>query len=128
MCIKVSLHSSLILFFFSYKNNELITYENERIAIISQNAQNTGYYELVIPEVKYSDAGIYKCVATNKFGDATCQGMVSVVGMYILIICTFSYKIIYLITNFLFYVLKTRLETSFLYCKNIFHFGFYIRD
>ncbi|CAH1393217.1 unnamed protein product [Nezara viridula] len=62
-----------------YKNNELITYENERIAIMSQNAKNTGYYELVIPEVKYSDAGIYKCVATNKFGDATCQGMVSVV-------------------------------------------------
>ncbi|XP_066901444.1 obscurin isoform X2 [Halyomorpha halys] len=62
-----------------YKNNELITYENERIAVISQNAKNTGYYELVIPEVKYADAGIYKCVATNKFGDATCQGMVSVV-------------------------------------------------
>lgn len=58
----------------------MITYKNERVAVITENAQTTGFYELVIPEVQIADAGTYKCTATNKFGEASCEGVLTVVG------------------------------------------------
>ncbi|XP_037043462.1 obscurin isoform X3 [Bradysia coprophila] len=38
-----------------------------------------GYYELIIPEVKKSDAGHYSCTAKNKYGIDKCDGVVTVV-------------------------------------------------
>ncbi|KAJ6641273.1 Obscurin, partial [Pseudolycoriella hygida] len=37
-----------------------------------------GYYELIIPEVKKSDAGHYSCTATNKYGIDKCDAVVTV--------------------------------------------------
>ena len=34
----------------------------------------------MIPEVKKTDAGVYKCVATNKFGEASSEAKVTVTG------------------------------------------------
>ncbi|XP_073994362.1 obscurin isoform X3 [Rhodnius prolixus] len=61
-----------------YKDGQLITYRNEHVAIISDQAAN-GYYELIIPEVKNSDAGTYKCVATNSYGEVSCDGLLTIV-------------------------------------------------
>ncbi|XP_024082458.1 obscurin isoform X3 [Cimex lectularius] len=61
-----------------FKDDKLITYKNERMCVKTEQAA-TGYYELVIPEVHTSDAGMYKCVATNRFGEATCEGLLCVV-------------------------------------------------
>lgn len=66
---------------YSYKDGQLITYRNEHVAIISDQAAN-GYYELIIPEVKNSDAGTYKCVATNSYGEVSCDGLLTIVGEY----------------------------------------------
>lgn len=40
-----------------------------------------GFYELVIPEVMTEDAGVYKCVATNKHGEASTEATLTVTGM-----------------------------------------------
>lgn len=37
-----------------------------------------GFYELVISDVQNEDSGQYSCVATNKFGEAHCEGTVTV--------------------------------------------------
>lgn len=37
-----------------------------------------GSYELIIPEVKQSDAGHYSCKATNKYGSVDCESTVTV--------------------------------------------------
>lgn len=41
-----------------------------------------GFYELVIPDVQEEDAGTYKCIAMNKFGEVECEGTVSVTGKH----------------------------------------------
>lgn len=35
---------------------------------------------MVIPDVKPADAGVYKCVASNKFGETSCEATVTVTG------------------------------------------------
>lgn len=64
---------------YSYKDDVTISTKDERIKILSDHSEH-GFYELVIPDVKFSDAGIYKCVAKNSFGEATSQSNVTVTG------------------------------------------------
>lgn len=46
---------------------------------INSEKDYLGFYELIIPEVKYSDAGKYACTATNKYGSVSCEASVTVV-------------------------------------------------
>lgn len=46
---------------------------------INSEKDYLGFYELIIPEVKYSDGGKYSCTATNKYGSASCDSTVTVV-------------------------------------------------
>ncbi|CAG9815903.1 unnamed protein product, partial [Phaedon cochleariae] len=60
-----------------FKDGTKILESNTRYQIIREHSDK-GFYELVIPEVKKTDAGIYKCVATNKFGEASSEASVTV--------------------------------------------------
>nr|CAH7742463.1 unnamed protein product [Callosobruchus chinensis] len=60
-----------------YKDNSKIPEKSERYQIIREQSDK-GFYELIIPVVKKSDAGTYKCVATNKFGEATSEAKLTV--------------------------------------------------
>ncbi|XP_076264330.1 obscurin isoform X30 [Rhynchophorus ferrugineus] len=60
-----------------FKDGKKISENQERLQVIREHSDK-GFYELVIPEVKKSDAGIYKCVATNKFGEASSEATVTV--------------------------------------------------
>ncbi|XP_066148174.1 obscurin isoform X4 [Euwallacea fornicatus] len=60
-----------------FKDGKKISETDKRMQIIREHSDK-GFYELVIPEVKKSDAGIYKCVATNKFGEALSEASVTV--------------------------------------------------
>lgn len=62
---------------FSYKDGNLIDTADSHIQINSEK-DYLGFYELIIPEVKYSDAGKYSCTATNKYGSASCEASVTV--------------------------------------------------
>lgn len=55
----------------------MISTKDERIKILSDHSEH-GFYELVIPDVKFSDAGLYKCVAKNSFGESSSQSNVTV--------------------------------------------------
>lgn len=55
----------------------------ERFQVIKEHSDK-GFYELVIPDVKPNDAGHYKCVATNKFGEASSEASVTINGNIIL--------------------------------------------
>lgn len=46
---------------------------------INSEKDYLGFYELIIPEVKYSDAGKFACTATNKYGSVNCEANVTVV-------------------------------------------------
>lgn len=67
-----------ILWFFSHKDGKLIDVADSHIQINSEK-DYLGFYELIIPEVKHSDAGIYSCTASNKYGTANCEASVTVV-------------------------------------------------
>lgn len=56
-----------------------ITEDNERVRVIKDH-ENVGFYELVIPVVKASDAGHYKCIANNIHGEASCEASLTVSG------------------------------------------------
>ncbi|VEN40600.1 unnamed protein product [Callosobruchus maculatus] len=60
-----------------YKDNSKIPEKSERYQVI-RDQSDKGFYELIIPVVKKSDAGAYKCVATNKFGEATSEATLTV--------------------------------------------------
>lgn len=49
---------------------------------IQKDASQVGFYELLIPCVKKSDAGKYSCVAFNRHGNATSEARVTVTGMF----------------------------------------------
>lgn len=66
-------------FVFSFKDGHKIPEHTERFQIIREHSDR-GFYELVIPDVKHSDAGVYKCVASNKFGEASTEATVTVTG------------------------------------------------
>lgn len=67
--------------FFSFKDGVKILENNDYYQIIREHSDK-GFYELVIPNVKAEDAGIYKCVASNKFGEASSEASVTVTGTY----------------------------------------------
>ncbi|KAL7050000.1 hypothetical protein ACKWTF_003934 [Chironomus riparius] len=46
---------------------------------INRESENLGYYELIIGEVKTTDAGTYNCTVYNKFGTSKCESKVTVV-------------------------------------------------
>lgn len=61
----------------SYKDDTSIDINSSHIQINSEK-DYLGFYELIIPEVKYSDAGKYSCTATNKYGSTSCEATVTV--------------------------------------------------
>lgn len=61
----------------SYKDGTEIKPGNEAIQVNSE-AQEKGFYELIIPDVKPKDAGSYSCVAYNTHGDVTSEAKVTV--------------------------------------------------
>ncbi|XP_063238451.1 obscurin isoform X6 [Bacillus rossius redtenbacheri] len=73
--IKVKGSPSPALQFF--KDGRLIGPGDERVQVVSQRG-DSGYYELVIAEVRPEDAGRYSCVAKNSYGEASCEGTVTV--------------------------------------------------
>ncbi|XP_011159693.1 obscurin isoform X7 [Solenopsis invicta] len=60
-----------------FKDSILIDAKHERVKIIRDNAEK-GFYELVIADVQKQDAGKYSCTAMNRYGEATCEAMVTV--------------------------------------------------
>uniref|UniRef100_A0A6P7G166 Obscurin isoform X7 n=1 Tax=Diabrotica virgifera virgifera TaxID=50390 RepID=A0A6P7G166_DIAVI len=60
-----------------FKQGKKIPENSERYQIIKEKA-HIGFYELVIPVVKKEDAGVYKCVATNKHGEASSEANLTV--------------------------------------------------
>ncbi|KAL3285163.1 hypothetical protein HHI36_019282 [Cryptolaemus montrouzieri] len=60
-----------------FKDGVKILDNSEPYQIIREHSDK-GFYELVIPEVKQKDAGVYKCVATNKYGEASSEATVTV--------------------------------------------------
>ncbi|XP_011305282.1 muscle M-line assembly protein unc-89 isoform X2 [Fopius arisanus] len=60
-----------------FKDGILIDSKSQQIKIITERA-DSGFYELVIPDVQKADAGMYSCVATNKFGECLCEAEVTV--------------------------------------------------
>lgn len=69
----------MLYLYLSFKDGVKILENAERFQIIREQSDK-GFYELVIPEVKKHDAGTYKCVATNKFGEASCEASVVITG------------------------------------------------
>lgn len=65
------------IYFFSFKDGVLIDAKYERVKIIRDNAEK-GFYELVIADVQKQDAGKYSCTAMNRYGEATCEAVVTV--------------------------------------------------
>ncbi|KAJ8919920.1 hypothetical protein NQ315_006449 [Exocentrus adspersus] len=60
-----------------YKDGGRIPENTERYQVIREHA-DSGFYELIIPVVKRSDAGLYKCVAKNKHGESCSEATVTV--------------------------------------------------
>nr|XP_018906228.1 PREDICTED: muscle M-line assembly protein unc-89 isoform X2 [Bemisia tabaci] len=60
-----------------FKNGELIHNFEENVKII-EDKSDSGFYELVILNVKPSDAGTYKCIASNEYGEESCEAKLSV--------------------------------------------------
>lgn len=55
----------------------LIDSSNTRVNIVTDQS-DTGFYELVIGDVQKQDAGKYSCTAKNRYGEASCEGQVTV--------------------------------------------------
>jgi hypothetical protein len=47
------------------------------VKIVSEKAES-GFYEIIIPDVQKEDAGKYSCTASNRFGEASCEASVTV--------------------------------------------------
>ncbi|CAH1180870.1 unnamed protein product [Phyllotreta striolata] len=60
-----------------FREGKKIPENSEKYQIIKEHAEK-GFYELVIPVVKKSDAGSYKCVATNKHGETASEANLTV--------------------------------------------------
>ncbi|KAG7203298.1 hypothetical protein KM043_010391 [Ampulex compressa] len=60
-----------------YKDSVLIDEKNSRVKIVTDKAES-GFYELVIADVQKQDAGKYSCTAMNRFGEASCEAVVTV--------------------------------------------------
>ncbi|XP_044269472.1 obscurin isoform X2 [Tribolium madens] len=55
----------------------VIVEKSDRYEVIREHSDR-GFYELLIPEVQMSDAGEYKCVASNKWGEDSCEATLKV--------------------------------------------------
>lgn len=64
---------------FSFKDGTKIPENTERYQVIREQSDK-GFYELILPIVKKSDKGKYKCVAKNKFGEASSEATLTVTG------------------------------------------------
>lgn len=51
----------------------------DKHCVVNRDCEELGYYELIIKEVKSSDAGKYSCTAYNKYGTATCDATLTIV-------------------------------------------------
>ncbi|CAH1108368.1 unnamed protein product [Psylliodes chrysocephalus] len=60
-----------------FREGKKIPENSEKYQIVKEHADK-GFYELVIPVVKKSDAGCYKCVATNKHGETHSESNLTV--------------------------------------------------
>ncbi|RZB39359.1 muscle M-line assembly protein unc-89-like [Asbolus verrucosus] len=60
-----------------FKNGAKINEKSNRFEIVREHSDK-GFYELLIPEVKMSDAGLYKCVASNKLGEDSCEATLTI--------------------------------------------------
>ncbi|CAH0545687.1 unnamed protein product [Brassicogethes aeneus] len=60
-----------------FKDGLKIIESNDHFEVVKEHSDK-GFYELIIPVVKKEDAGVYKCVATNKFGEAHSESTVTV--------------------------------------------------
>lgn len=63
---------------FSIKDGKEIAVGDESVQVNSEK-DYLGFYELILPEVKKSDAGHYSCTATNKYGIEKCDAYLTVV-------------------------------------------------
>ncbi|KAG8233550.1 hypothetical protein J437_LFUL013762, partial [Ladona fulva] len=63
-----------------YKDGKEICSENseDHIHVSREQGQKKGYYELVIIDVQRADAGKYSCLAVNEYGEASCEGYLTV--------------------------------------------------
>ncbi|XP_068917953.1 obscurin isoform X7 [Tenebrio molitor] len=59
-----------------FKNGAIIE-KSDRYEVIREHSDR-GFYELLIPEVKMCDAGCYKCVASNKWGEESSEAVLKV--------------------------------------------------
>ncbi|XP_055686187.1 obscurin isoform X7 [Lutzomyia longipalpis] len=59
------------------KDGKIIQEGDARVEI-NREREEAGFYELIIAEVSKKDAGHYTCTATNKFGEASCEAVVTV--------------------------------------------------
>uniref|UniRef100_A0A8D8TG74 Muscle M-line assembly protein unc-89 n=1 Tax=Cacopsylla melanoneura TaxID=428564 RepID=A0A8D8TG74_9HEMI len=60
-----------------YKNDRFITPSNTRVKV-EKARSSQGYYELILPQVREEDEGVYKCVAMNEHGEAESEATLSV--------------------------------------------------
>ncbi|XP_034942777.1 obscurin isoform X3 [Chelonus insularis] len=60
-----------------FKDGVSIDSKHERIKIINEKADK-GFYELLIPDIQKTDAGKYSCTATNQYGEASCEGTLTI--------------------------------------------------
>lgn len=74
---------------FSFKDSVKISETSDHFQVM-RDQSDKGFYELIIPVVKKEDAGSYKCVAINKFGESSCQANVTITGTSIDL---FKYKL-----------------------------------
>lgn len=67
---------------YSFKDGVKISDSSDHFQVVRDQADK-GFYELIIPVVKKQDAGLYKCVAINKFGESSCEATVTITGTVI---------------------------------------------
>lgn len=77
------------LYLFSFKDGAIISEKNERYQVVRDHADR-GFYELLIPDVKQADAGPYKCVASNIWGEESSEAVLSVTSKQLLLIYFFN--------------------------------------
>lgn len=89
LCCAFNKVISTSLLTISFKDGVKISESSHYFQIIREHSDK-GFYELVIPNVKPEDAGIYKCVASNKFGEASSEATVTVTGKLLVHVTVYS--------------------------------------
>uniref|UniRef100_A0A8D8NTA4 Muscle M-line assembly protein unc-89 n=1 Tax=Culex pipiens TaxID=7175 RepID=A0A8D8NTA4_CULPI len=62
---------------FSCKDDREISDTDKRMKVVRER-EDSGYYELIIPEVHKGDCGVYSCTAYNKFGSTKTEAQLLV--------------------------------------------------